>query len=178
MNEITLAKDGSILHSGRDGGDDPLRFLGFRVELETEYTLRSFMKMFLRYPLLMRLNAFLPSYLDRYRASSEKGCTAPGLDRLELGKTVEIIGYPGKPRLEIYTSLYGVQGEEPREIRSIQMESLLDLPFRLGTLKHVVFGDKMDVLTFETALTLFEFIDGIAWDLSFHAVPAQCALRR
>jgi hypothetical protein len=36
----------------------------------------------------------------------------------------------------------------------------------------------MDVFEFETVFTLFEFIDGIAWELSFHGTPDACDLRR
>jgi hypothetical protein len=52
------------------------------------------------------------------------------------------------------------------------------MPLRLGKLKHVVFGDKIDVFEFETVFSLFEFIDGVAWELSFHGAPEACELRR
>jgi hypothetical protein len=60
----------------------------------------------------------------------------------------------------------------------MQLASLLDLPFKLGKLKHIVFGDRVDIFEFETVYTLFEFIDGIAWQLGFHVTPEQCELRR
>jgi hypothetical protein len=99
------------------------------------------------------------------------------LDYLEFGKTVEMIGVPDK-RLEIYNSLFGVHASETSEIKSMQLASLLDIPLKLGKLKHIVFGDRVDIFEFDTVYTLFEFIDGIAWQLGFHATPEQCELRR
>jgi hypothetical protein len=58
------------------------------------------------------------------------------------------------------------------------LENLLDLPVKLGRLKHVIFGDRVDIFEFDTVYTLFEFIDGIAWELSFHGTPKQCEIRR
>ncbi len=78
--------------------------------------------------------------------------------------------------MEIYTSLYGVYGNETCDLRSVQLENILDMPLKLGKLKHIVFGDQEDVLAFETVFTLFEFIDGILWDLSFHGTLGACAL--
>jgi hypothetical protein len=178
MNEVTLARDGSILKADQEGVDDPLACLGLNVVLGEGFCLRSYFEMFLRYPLFIRLSGFIPSFLDRYRACLENGDIAPGLSHLELNKTVEMIGFPGTPRLEIYMSFRGMQGDQSHEIRSIPMESLLDTPIRVGKLRHIVFGDKVDVFQFDTMLTLFEFIDGIAWELSFHGTSPRCELRR
>jgi hypothetical protein len=87
-----------------------------------------------------------------------------------------MIGFPGEPRLEIYNTLCGVRGEKTREIKSLHLESLLDMPLKLGVLKHVVFGDKVDVLEFDTVFSLFEFIEGIIWELSFQGTPKECAI--
>jgi len=88
-----------------------------------------------------------------------------------------MIGAPDK-RLEIYNALSGIHASEASEIKSMQLDSLLDLPLRLGRLKHIVFGDRVDIFEFDTVYTLFELIDGIGWELSFHATPEQCELRR
>ena len=71
-----------------------------------------------------------------------------------------------------------MNGGETFEIKSIQLPNLLDLPLKLGKLKHIVFGDRVDIFEFDTVFTLFEFIDGVAWELSFHGTPDQCAIRR
>jgi len=177
MNAVTLKKDGSINLNGKIVATDALDLLSFQIALEEAFTLRSFFKMLDKYALLVKLNAFFPSCIEQYRSCLEQGCDAGLLDYLEFGKTVEMIGVPDK-RLEIYSSLFGVHAGETAEIKSMQLASLLDVPLRLGRLKHIVFGDRVDIFEFDTVYTLFEFIDGIAWQLGFHVTPEQCELRR
>lgn len=178
MDPVQIAGDGALSHGGRPVVTDPLLCLGSRVELTPDFTLRSFFRMIERYPDFSRLSAFLPECLELYRACPAGECTAPGVGRLEFYKTVEMSGFPGEPRLEIYHTLCGREGEATCEIRQLPLEQLLDLPLRIGKLKHVVFGDRVDVLEFDTVFNLFEFIEGIVWQLSFHRSPKECALRR
>ena len=178
MNTIAIQADGSVAEKGRKLDADPLEYLGYRVELAEDETLRSFFKMMEAYPLLIRLNPFLPTYMQHYRSCAPKDCVHPGIDRLELEKTVEMIGFPGEPRLEIYMTLRGVKGDENMDLKNIGLDSLLDLPLVLGNLKHVVMGDKVDVFEFETVFSFFEFIDGIVWELSFLGTLTGCPLRR
>ena len=177
MNTVTLKTDGTIHRNGTPVGSDGLDCLSFQVTLEEPYTLRSFFRMLEQYTLLAKLNAFASPYIEQYHSCPDQGCDAGLLDYLEFGKTVEMIGVPDK-RLEIYNSLFGVQANETVEIKSMQLVSFLDVPLRLGRLKHIVFGDRVDIFEFDTVYTLFEFIDGIAWQLGFHATPEQCELRR
>jgi hypothetical protein len=177
MNAVTLKKDGAINLNGQTVATDALDVLSCRIVLEEVYTLRSFFKMLNKYALLEKLNAFFPSYIEQYDKCPEQGCDAGFLDYLEFGKTVEMIGVPDK-RLEIYHSLFGVHASETTEIKSMQLASLLDIPLKLGRLKHIIFGDRVDIFEFDTVYTLFEFIDGIAWQLGFHATPEKCELRR
>lgn len=179
MDKITLKSDGMLIHNGKSvESDDCLVCLAFELDLAFDFTLRSYFQMLEKYPLFTKLNSFFPTYLERYRNSPENYCLYDGIDYLEFGKTVEMIGFPGKPRLEVYNVFKGVCGEKSSEIRSIHIENLLDMPVKLGGLKHIVFGDKVDIFDFDTVFNLFEFIDGIAWELSFHATPVQCKLRR
>jgi len=177
MNAVTLKKDGTINLNGKTVATDALDLLSFQVALEDAYTLRSFFQMLDKYQLLSKLNAFFPSYIEQYHRCPKEGCDAGRLDYLEFGKTVEMIGVPDK-RLEIYNSLFGVYASKTAEIKSLQLAGLLDIPLKLGRLKHIVFGDRVDIFEFDTVYTLFEFIDGIAWQLGFHATPEQCELRR
>ena len=177
MNAVTLKKDGAINLNGKKVTTAALDLLSCQIALEDVYTLRSFFKMLNKYTLFAKLNAFFPSYIDQYESCPEQGCGVGLLDYLEFGKTVEMIGVPDR-RLEIYNSLFGVHAGETTEIKSMQLDSLLDLPLKLGRLKHIVFGDRVDIFEFDTVYTLFEFIDGIAWQLGFHATPEQCELRR
>ena len=177
MNAVTLKKDGAINLNGKTVRSDALELLSFQISLEKGYTLRSFFEMLVKYALFAKLNAFFPTYTKQYHSCPAQGCETGLLDYLEFGKTVEMIGAPDK-RLEIYNALFGVHANETTEIKSLQLDSLLDLPLRLGRLKHIVFGDRVDIFEFDTVYTLFEFIDGIGWELSFHATPEQCELRR
>ena len=177
MNAVTLKRDGAINRNRKTVRTDALDILSCRIVLEEVYTLRSFFKMLNKYTLLEKLNAFFPSYIEQYDSCPKRGCNAGVLDYLEFGKTVEMIGVPDR-RLEIYNSLSGVRASETTEIKSIQLAGLLDIPLRLGPLKHVIFGDRVDIFEFDTVYTLFEFIDGMGWQLGFHATPEQCELRR
>lgn len=178
MNTITITNDGSVICSGKKAENDILLYLSHKVELEESFTLRSFFEMIQRYPVLEKLNPFFSSFMQQYRTSSKNDSQAEYVDFLELSKTVEMIGYPGNPRLEVYNAFRGITGKESIEIKFFQIQTLLNTPVKLGNLKHVIFGDKVDVFEFETFYNLFEFIDGIAWELSFHGAPATCEIRR
>lgn len=175
---LTLRADGSLARGGRPLEGDVFMVLADQVVLEEAVTLRSYFRLFEHFPPLERLNAFFPACLEEYRSAPAEGCQTRAFDRLEFGKTVEMIGFPGKPRLEIYHSLNGVAGGENVQIRQIPLEELLDMPLRLGGLKHIVFGDRADVLEFDTVFTLFEFIEGIVWELGFQGTLMACELRR
>ncbi|KPJ79133.1 MAG: hypothetical protein AMJ54_00270 [Deltaproteobacteria bacterium SG8_13] len=178
MNTIVLQPDGELLDEKGRPISEPLRYLSFRIQLQAGATLRSFFRMISRHPVLAQISTFFPSFLEQYSRCPDTGCTASGYGHLEFGKTIEMIGYPGKPKLEIYHSLKGAIDGETEEIRSSQLDGLLDVPLTLGKLKHIVFGDKVDAFEFDTVFNFFEFIDGIAWELSFHGRPQACELRR
>ena len=178
MEGLTLKSDGTILLKGRPFAGDPLAFLNHQVQLEEGYSLRHFFRLFDVHDDLKRLSVFAPACLGRYREGPESGCTVDEFDCLELSKTVEMIGFPGRPALEIYMSFQGIRGKNAQELKFFPLERLLDMPVSLGLLKHIIFGDKVDVFEFETVYTLFEFIDGIAWALSFHNTPEQCGIGR
>jgi hypothetical protein len=177
MNAVTLKINGAIDHNGSPVTSAILSYLSSQIKLEAGYTLRSFFQMLDQYGLLVDLNTFFPECMKQYRQCPPQGCAAGAADYLEFSKTVEMIGFPEK-RLEVYSSFSGVDENGTFEIRSLQLEDLLDLPVKLGRLKHVIFGDPVDIFEFDTVFTLFEFIDGIAWQLSFHVTPTQCEFRR
>jgi len=176
VNRVTLAKDGWLVENRRRVKDKALMLLGYKIELAPGYSLRSFFRMFDRYPVLTGLSEFLPDCLQRCRACPPEGCVTDAVGCLEFSKTVEMVGFPGKPRLEIYSSLCGVNDGRQCPLKALRLEDLLDLPLKLGGLKHIVFGDKVDVFEFETVFSLFELIEGIIWELSFQGTLRQCAL--
>lgn len=174
MNTIALYPDGGLVHGGRKVAGDPLSLLGFEVLLESGCTLRSFFRMLERHPVLGQLNPFGATFVTDYERASGQDCRVDGVSRLELSRTIEMTGYPGVPGMRIFVSLAGRCGEEICDIKSFWLDQLLDMPLELGRLKHLVFGDKLDRFDFETSFTLFELIDGICWQLSFHNLPKQC----
>jgi len=179
MNLVELQSDGRLRNEARALVQAPLACLGHQVRLADDCTLRSVFRLLTVYSDLIRLGEFYPSLMERCRECPADGCRWGAFDYLALSKTVEMVGYPGKPRLDIYNSLHGVragQPDQPEEIRSLDLSFLLDMPLRLGPLRHVVFGDRVDLFSFETAYTLFEFIDSIAWELSFHGTPRECKI--
>ena len=178
MNTVTLSPEGLLLVDGQTVNGRPLRFLNAKVLLAADCSLRSYFKMIDHYPIFVDLNEFFSACMESYRSCPAGDCRDPSLDYLLLTKTIEMIGVPGPPRLEIYHSLYGVQDSQLSEVRFYPLQTLLDVPLRLGKLKHVIFGDRMDMFEFDTVFTLFEFIDAIVWELSFHGSIQACEIRR
>jgi hypothetical protein len=176
MNTIALKIDGTLTYRDKPVVNEPLPYLGFHVVLEPGYTLRSFFRLLEHYSDLARLNPFSESFVANYQTCPETGCRCDSVGHLELTRTVEMIGYPGNPSMQLFVNLEGRNADQTCDIKPYWLERLLDLPLRLGGLKHCVFGDQMDTFDFETGFTLFELIDAICWQLSFHNLPEQCRI--
>ena len=178
MNKIILTHKGPIMYNQRPLASNPLLYLNYQVKLEKSYTLRSYFQMFEHYPVLGETNEFLPGIREQYRSCPGQGCSWENIEYLKFEKTVEMIGFPSDPRLEIYNALKGIRGQESCELKTMLLEGFLDIPVQLGSLKHIVFGDKVDVFQFETVFTLFEIIDGITWELSFQSSSNACNIKK
>jgi hypothetical protein len=178
MNQITLQCDGRLEHGGQTIQHKAWGYLNHSLQLGSAVTFRSYFNLLGRYPQFSQLNAFCSTCWTQYEACPETGCRTDAIDRLEFFKSIEMVGFPGAPRLEIFTSFKGIKNHELINIEGLAWESILDMPVQLGCLKHVVFGDRVDAFEFETAYTLFEFVDGMAWELSFQNRPQICQLRR
>lgn len=178
MNIIRLQADGSLVDARSAPIRDVLPHFSSRVELADDFSLRGYFNIVGQHPVLTELNSFFPAYLEQYHQCPPQNCTGAGFDWLEFGKTIEMIGFPGEPRIDIYHSLVGVSADQTSELKSSRLEGLLDLRLKLGKLKHIILGDKVDIFRFDTVFNLFEFIDGIAWELSFHGTPDACDIRR
>jgi hypothetical protein len=174
MNRVKLHPDGNLTTETGVVVREPLISLGHQLQLADDCSLRSMFRMLEKYSILTRLGEFYPALMEQYGKCPQSGCRWDAFDSLELAKIVEMVGHPGKPRIDIYTVLRGAGAQKPVDIRPLALAFLLDMPLRLGCLKHVIFGDSVDTFTCETMYTLFEFIDSIAWELSFHSIPAQC----
>ena len=146
MYALSLKNDGAIYYNQSAVDSEVLKYLSYQIGLEDKYTLRSFFEMIGKYELLGKLNSFLHTCIEQYQTCTEQGCESDIIGHLEFSKTVEMIGVPEK-RLEIYSSIRGVRKSDRVEIRSLQLNSLLDMPLRLGRLKHVVFGDRVNAVS-------------------------------
>ena len=177
MNQATLKSNGVLEVDNQSVASGPLMYLGYALQLDPGCTLRSYFHMLRNYTPFSQLGDFFEVLNQQYAKCPGSGCQWPGFDYLEFSKTVEMTGFPGDPRLEIYNALRGVRAEAAEEIRSFPLEVLLDMPVRMGRLKHVIFGDTVDTFAFDTVYTLFEFIDSVAWELSFHGTPPECQIR-
>ena len=176
MESALLDRDGSLMMPDGQAVEDPLAVLGHALEVAPAVTLRSFFHMLGHYPLLVRISPFMPDLLDQYGKLPSSGCRYPDCDRVEFSKTVEMIGFPGEPKLEIYRSLTGNRDvdDERLDLKLVPLGMLLDMPLSLGRLRHVIFGDHIDTFEFDTVYTLFEFVDGVAWQLGFQSAPEAC----
>jgi hypothetical protein len=177
MNRVTLKPNGMLESNGGSITSKPLLYLGFGLDLAPTCTLRSYFHMLNTYAPFSQLGDFFTVLDQQYVKCPDMGCCWSELDYLEFSKTVEMIGFPDDPRLEIYNALRGIKGDAAQEIRTLPLEALLDMPLRMGQLKHVIFGDRVDTFNFDTIYTLFEFIDSVAWELSFHGAPPECQMR-
>lgn len=177
MNQATLKPNGMLDVEGTLITSKPLNYLGYGLQLAADCTLRSYFHMLNTYAPFSQLGDFFEILEKQITQCPDDGCVWPDLECLEFSKTIEMVGYPGEPRLDIYTALRGIKDGSAEEIRALPMEVLLDMPLRLGRLKHVIFGDSVDTFVFDTVYTLFEFIDGVAWELSFHGTPPECQTR-
>lgn len=199
METARLTPSGTLLSDGFSEVADPMLLLGDRLELQPGCTLRSFFRMLSEYPVLVRLSRFLPAALEEAAACPPTGCLTDEAPALVLGRTMELIGFPGEPRAELYVWLRGLEFPEReggaansgnglpplavlmeanKDTRFIPLRMLLDTPLFLGGLMHVVLGDVDRRLVCESRFTLFEVVDGLAWELGFHGGSQQCSIGR
>lgn len=204
METARLTSDGQLFDSDGSPASDPLPLLSLALLFEPGCTLRTFFAMLVRYPVLQKLSGFLPGAVREADTCPATGCVTDDIPLLVVGKTMELIGFPGKPRAELYLWLRGLKPQSPgadsapdsqgasakeplplsllmeadAEIRFVPLQVLLDTPLVTAGLKHVVLGDTDRKLFCESRFTLFEVVDGLAWELGFHGGNQQCSLGR
>ncbi|MBT3177760.1 MAG: hypothetical protein HOG03_11020 [Desulfobacula sp.] len=178
MEKIFLHKNGVITKKGKKTITSVLKLLGNTIEIDEIFTLGSFFAMVKKYPDLKNISEILEPLLEIILKNRGSEFKTEELESLLFYKIIEIKGFPGSPNLNFYTNLKGVVGKEILDLKFFHLENLLDLKLKLGKLKHVVFGDREDAFQYETFYTLFEFVEGIAWELSFNFNPLECSIRR
>lgn len=193
MDDVLLTREGKLFRATGEAIGDPLPVLSSALALADGATLRSFTALLKAYPELLRISEFLPIVMAESDACPPSGCLSDDISILVVGKTMELIGFPGKPRAELYIWLRGLhlpsgasetspplnlRMEADRETRFVPLQILLDTPLFLGGLKHVILGDVDRSLYCETRFTLFEVVDGLAWEFGFQGGSQQCSLGR
>ena len=174
MNNVEVKADGTLTADGNPVAKNPLGFLGDRILLADTCVLRSFFNLIDRYTIFSQVNNLFELLRNQYRQSPEQGCRWDDFEKLQFSKVIEMTGFPGTPRVDIYHHLSGIGPQGVVEIRELPLEVLLDMPLILGPLDHKVFGDNLDKMQFDTVYTLFDFIDGMVWALSFQGASARC----
>ncbi len=178
MEQVNIHKNGTLSQKGRPVAGKPFSLLGHRVAFDDAVTLASVFKMIRRYPGLRELSPMLEAFLEIIPDTDPKKIRSNEIVGLVFFKTIEIVGFPGNPSIEIFNSLHGRTETGLQDLKFFHLESLLGHQLQLGQLRHIIFGDKQDVFMFDTFYTLFELIEGIAWELSFNFNPLECSIRR
>jgi hypothetical protein len=177
MEKVLLTRDGRIMKRGKPFNGNPLALLSCLIELEEGFRLSSFFAMVRAHTVYIQLSDLLDPLLTMADDAGAAYPKAVEIDGLVFYKTVAMKGFPGKPGVEIYSSLKGVKGEKILGLKFFQMASLLEHELSLGELKHIIFGDGQDMFTYDTHYSLYELIDGVAWEMSFNFNPLQCSIR-
>ena len=162
MDAIRLHSDGTLSSEAPFAG-----LLRMRLELDGDVTLRSFFRLLKRNPLAREL---VPGLGDA------SGCRYPGLEALRLGKRVELTGFLGTPRVDVYLAVEGV-GDELPELRFFRLRDMLDTPLQTGTARHVLLGETATALDAETSFTVFDLLEGMGWELGFQGGSLTCNLK-
>ncbi len=178
MEKICLTKEGVILKKNKAVTGNVFSLLSHTIVLAPGFTLASFFALISQYPCLIKMSELLDTYLTMAKNSNGQFPQTREIEGLVFFKTIAMKGFPGKPGIQIYNSLKGRNGDETKALKFFQMDSLLEHELILGDLKHVIFGDNQDLFTYETFYSLFELIEGIAWEMSFNFNPLQCSIRR
>ena len=147
-----------------------------RLELDGDVTLRSFFRLLKRNPLARELVPGLGDALAEAEACPASGCRYPDLEALRLGKRVELTGFPGTPRVEVYLAVEGV-GDGLPELRFFRLRDMLDAPLKMGTARHVLLGETAAALDAATSFTVFDLLEGIGWELGFQGGSLTCNLK-
>lgn len=177
MEKIFIHTNGIIEKNNQTINMSVLKLLGQSIELDENFTLASFFMMVNRYPVLKDISDMLEPLL-KIVLNNDGSSKTKEIQTLLFYKTIEVKGFPGNPSLIFYNTLKGVINKKTTDLKFFHLETLLDHKLNLGKLKHVVFGDKEDIFQYETFYTLFELVEGVAWELSFNFNPLQCSIRR
>lgn len=178
MHRLNIKKCGTIFEGQSAVSGNPLRFSGSAVSLEPSFTLASYFLMLNAYPELQQLSEMIPALMEIAGPHLEHPEKEETLTGLVFFKTIEIKGDKLPPELTLYNQVKGKDDHGLKNLKFFHIETLLGHHLSLAPLEHIVFGDTQDTLQFDTFYSLFEFVESIAWQLSFNFNPLQCSIRR
>lgn len=178
MERVTATASGVLVCGGQRAPDHVLRFLGRPVDFESGLTLASIAALFHTYPQLYDLSPFVSSFLNVFSDETSSQPAKPSDLTLELFRTINMLGYPGTPKVHIFQTLKVHDGAGYQPLDLFSSDALQSMPLCLGKLRHTVFGDTLDTELFDTDYTLFDVLDSLLWELSFYTDKTQCGLRR
>ena len=178
MDGLRLSGNGELWFRQDRVRERVLNRLSNALVLDADVTLASFFRMVEGHPELLELSEMLPALMEICSPSRSCREKTDEIEKLVFYKTIAMKGGTPRTGLEIYTSLKGVRDAEKVQLKFFQLEGLMGHRVELGQLEHVIFGDGQDLFRYDTVYTLFEFIEGVCWELSFNFNPLQCILRR
>ncbi len=178
MEKVCIHNDGMITKKGKPVRGTALKLLGDTIKFGPGFTLGSFFLAMENYPEIKETSDLLEPILEIVRNAPSPEYKTDEIDKLIFYKIIEIKGFPGPPALNIYNTLKGQVKGQVKDLKFFHIETLLGHQLSLGQLKHIVFGDREDMLQYDTHYTLFELVDSIVWELSFNFNPLECSIRR
>lgn len=206
MRQVTLKRSGDLIY--QDPHEDitvdediVLALLGANFQIEQGATLRSFFRMFERYPVLARLDPWISHLIDDISKLPDIGCRK-SFDLLTLGRSIEAASksktpkmkfgerdkesgfvkahfeYIDKPyrNLQHYICLSGKKAddEENYSLSMTPLREILDVPLDVGGCRIILSQDEDTFLDhFNDVFTLHEVIDGIIHEVTFFGTDEQ-----
>jgi hypothetical protein len=152
-----------------------LTLLQFPIELEENFTLRSYFNLVIKYPALSLIDGFFPGYIEEFFKCPDSGCVEGILSAISLCRVISI----EKDQIEFYVSVSGVGKEKDTESYAIEftpLKNLLDLPIILEEAMVTTIPNstivktpkpKIDTLRYTTYYSLWDFLHAIIYELSF-----------
>lgn len=170
---LTLKSNGFILDEEKEELKELLFYLYDLVELDSDYTLRSYFKMLERYEELTLLDYFAIDFIKEYLACPKSNCLSEGIEYLQLAKTLNIdFTYT---ELEECLDFRGMSTTEKYALDLQPLNTLLDIPLKLGKAETII---QQEITEYTTTFSLFEFVKSIIWELSFHGLPEERDAKR
>lgn len=164
---ITITKNGFVLLKDKIiSNNHILSVISDKIILDKDFNLRSFFKMFINYPKLISLEAYLLDYVDLY---SRTFCYS---DEIENNDKIIFNNYFVKEYNKCadirHNLIFQNSTNHKYTIDSIQLERLIDCKFVLSNKLYVydlinidnkkIFNQSHEIYTIEYPCNLFEFI--------------------